>query len=37
MLLSPRTDSVAQDLVRNAYRRAIHGFDRYDATVAMDN
>ena len=36
MLLSPRADSVAQDLVLNAYRRAIHGFDRYDATVAMD-
>jgi hypothetical protein len=37
MLLSPRADTVAHDLVRNAYRRAIHGFDRYDATVAMDN
>jgi hypothetical protein len=37
MLLSPRADTVAQDLVLNAYRRAIHGFDRYDATVAMDN
>jgi hypothetical protein len=36
MLLSPRADTVAQDLVLNAYRRAIHGFDRYDATVAMD-
>ena len=36
MLLSPRADGVAQDLVLNAYRRAIHGFDRYDATVAMD-
>ena len=37
MLLSPRADTVAQDLVLNAYRRAIHAFDRYDATVAMDN
>ena len=36
MLLSPRADAVAQELVLNAYRRAIHGFDRYDATVAMD-
>jgi len=36
MLLSPRADTVAQELVLNAYRRAIHGFDRYDATVAMD-
>lgn len=37
MLLSPRPDAIAQDLVRNAYRRAIHAFDRYDATVTMDN
>jgi hypothetical protein len=37
MLLSPRADTVAHDLVLNAYRRAIHAFDRYDATVAMDN
>ena len=37
MLLSPRADTVAQDLVLNAYRRAMQGFDRYDATVAMDN
>jgi hypothetical protein len=36
MLLSPRADTAAQELVLNAYRRAIHGFDRYDATVAMD-
>ena len=36
MLLSPRADKTAERLVINAYRRAIHGFDRYDATVAMD-
>jgi hypothetical protein len=37
MLLSPRADTVAHDMVLNAYRRAIHAFDRYDVTVAMDN
>lgn len=37
MLLSPRADKTAERLVLNAYRRAIHGFDRYDTTVAMDN
>ncbi|HEY2419075.1 MAG TPA: hypothetical protein VGH84_14220 [Steroidobacteraceae bacterium] len=36
MLLSPRADSAAERLVNNAYRRAMHGFDRYDATVTMD-
>jgi hypothetical protein len=36
MLLSPRADQAAERLVINAYRRAIHGFDRYDATVTMD-
>jgi hypothetical protein len=36
MLLSPRADQSAERLVINAYRRAIHGFDRYDATVTMD-
>ena len=36
MLLSPRADKVAERIVQNAYRRAIHGFDRYDTTVAMD-
>jgi hypothetical protein len=36
MLLSPRGDQTAERLVTNAYRRAMHGFDRYDATVAMD-
>jgi hypothetical protein len=36
MLLSPRGDQTAERLVMNAYRRAMHGFDRYDATVAMD-
>jgi hypothetical protein len=37
MLLSPRADKAAERLVLNAYRRAIHGFDRYDTTVTMDN
>lgn len=37
MLLSPRADKAAERLVFNAYRRAIHGFDRYDTTVTMDN
>ena len=36
MLLSPRADKAAERLVCNAYRRAIHGFDRYDTTVTMD-
>ena len=36
MLLSPGTDLIAHELVLNAYRRAIHAFDRYDATVAID-
>jgi len=35
MLLSPRTDKVAERLVHNAYRRAIHGFDSYGTTVLM--
>jgi hypothetical protein len=37
MLLSPRADKAAERLVLNAYHRAIHGFDRYDTTVAMGN
>lgn len=37
MLLSPRADKTSERLVMNAYHRAIHGFDRYDTTVAMDN
>jgi len=36
MLLSPGPDRLAHELVVNAYRRAIHAFDRYDATVAID-
>jgi hypothetical protein len=35
MLLSTRADQGAERMVLNAYRRAIHGFDRYDATVTM--
>ncbi len=37
MLLSPGTDLRAHGMVLNAYRRAIHAFDRYDATVIVDN
>lgn len=37
MLLSPRADKAAERLLLNAYRRAMHGFDRYDTTVTMDN
>ena len=37
MLLAERADKAAERLVRTAYRRAIHGFDRYDTTVAIDN
>lgn len=36
MLLSTRADRDAERLIMNAYRRAMHGFDRYDATVTMD-
>ena len=36
MLLSERSDKAAEKLVRTAYRRAIHGFDRYDTTVTID-
>jgi len=35
MLLAPRADKIAERMVANAYRRAIQGFDRYDATVTM--
>ena len=35
MLLAPRTDKAAENLVVNAYRRAIQGFDRNDTTVTM--
>jgi hypothetical protein len=35
MLLAPRADKSAERLVSSAYRRAIQGFDRYDATVTM--
>jgi len=36
MLLAERADKTAEKLVRSAYRRAIHGFDRYDTTVTID-
>ena len=35
MLLAPRTDKVAEQLVYNAYGRAIRGFESYDTTVLM--
>ena len=35
MLLSPRADKVAERLVFNSYRRAVHGFESYDTTVLM--
>ena len=35
MLLAPRTDKAAENLVVNAYRRAMQGFDRNDTTVTM--
>jgi hypothetical protein len=37
MLLSPRADKEAERLVTNAYRRAVQGFESYDATVLMNN
>jgi hypothetical protein len=35
MLLAPRTDKAAQQLVYDAYSRAIRGFESYDTTVLM--
>ena len=37
MLLAARADKAAERLVMVAYRRAIHGFDRYDTTMTIDN
>lgn len=37
MLLAARPDKSAEKLVMSAYRRAIHGFDRYDTTMTIDN
>jgi hypothetical protein len=37
MLLAARPDKAAERLVMTAYRRAIHGFDRYDTTMTIDN
>ena len=37
MLLASRPDKASERLVMSAYRRAIHGFDRYDTTMAMDS
>jgi hypothetical protein len=36
MLLAARPDKAAERLVMTAYRRAIHGFDRYDTTMTID-
>jgi hypothetical protein len=36
MLLSPRADKTAEKFVMAAYRRALQGFDRHDATVLLN-
>lgn len=36
MLLTSRTDKVAERMVLNAYKRAVRGFESYDTTVLMD-
>ena len=35
MLLAPRADKAAENLIVSAYRRAMQGFDRNDTTVTM--
>ncbi len=35
MLLSPRTDKVAERLVISAYKRAVQGFKSFDTTILM--
>jgi hypothetical protein len=35
MLLSPRADKIAERMVLNAYKRAIHGFESFGTTVLM--
>jgi hypothetical protein len=35
MLLSPRADKVAERMIVNAYKRAIHGFESFGTTVLM--
>lgn len=35
MLLAPRSDAVAKELIYTAYGRAIRGFESYDTTVLM--
>jgi len=37
MLLAPRIDKVAEQLIYNAYARAIRGFESYDTTVLMNS
>lgn len=35
MLLSPRSDKIAEKMVHAAYRRALQNFERYDTTVLL--
>ncbi len=35
MLLAPRIDKVAEQMIYGAYGRAIRGFESYDSTVLM--
>lgn len=37
MLLAPRIDKVAEQLIYGAYGRAIRGFESYDTTVLMNS
>jgi hypothetical protein len=37
MLLAPRTDKLAEQLIYNAYGRAIRGFESYDTTILMNS
>lgn len=37
MLLAPRTDKIAEQLIYNAYGRAIRGFESYDTTILMNS
>jgi hypothetical protein len=37
MLLASRADKATEQLVHNAYSRAIRGFESYDTTVLMSS
>jgi exoribonuclease II len=37
MLLSPRSDKVAERMIHNSYRRALQNLERYDTTVFMNS